>query len=534
MKANLQTKVIVLLLLFQNAFYGQTINLGTASDFVLFSSVGAVTNTGVSHLTGNVGTNSGSSTGFGNVNGVMNDSNGTSGQCATDLSFAYNQLQSAIPTFFPSSLLGNGQILPSGVYSIPSAATFSNQLILNAQGNPNAVWIFQINGAFASAANAEIVLSNGAQACNVFWKIEGLVSLASGTVMKGTVVANNAAINLNTGVSLEGRALTTTGAINVDGVLSYTPIGCGSPILTGPAAPDLNSTACYVLFSSNGAVSNAGSTTATGDIGTNVGLTTGYNALNVNGQIHPIPDTSTAQAAADLTGVYNYLNLLSHDIELLYPAQFGNNLVLTPHTYLLNAATVFVGNLYLNAQGNANAIFVIKINGALSTSTYANVILMNGTQAKNVYWKVDGAVLINDYSEIKGTIVANNGAFDLTTGVILEGRAFTTTGALSTASITATMPFGCGTFGTASFNENKVATVYPNPFASYINVTINDANELDNASIQLFDISGRIVKKVTLTDSTTTFEIDNLKAGFYFYNIVSNDIIIQTGKLISK
>jgi Ice-binding-like len=128
----------------------------------------AVTNTGISNVTGNVGTNSGSSTGFGNVNGVMNDSNGVTGQCAADLNTAYSQLQNATPTFFPSSLLGNGQILLSGVYAISEAATLNSQLILNAQGNQNAVWIFQIDGAFASAANAEVVLLNGAQACNVF------------------------------------------------------------------------------------------------------------------------------------------------------------------------------------------------------------------------------------------------------------------------------------------------------------------------------------------------------------------------------
>ena len=78
-------------------------------------------------------------------------------------------------------------------------------------------------------------------ACNVFWKVEGLVSLAAGTFMRGTIIANNAAINLSTGDTLEGRALTTNGAVSVDGVLTYTPIGCGSPVLTGPKAPALGS-----------------------------------------------------------------------------------------------------------------------------------------------------------------------------------------------------------------------------------------------------------------------------------------------------
>ncbi|MFZ4520927.1 MAG: ice-binding family protein [Bacteroidales bacterium] len=139
---------------------------------------------------------------------------------------------------------------------------------------------------------------------------------------------------------------------------------------------------------------------------------------------------------------------MPYDIELLYPAQFGHDLVLTPHTYLLNAATTFTDTLFLNAQGNATAVFVIKINGALSTNTYSKVALINGTQAKNVYWKVDGAVSINDYSLFRGTIVCNNGAILLKSGVRLEGRAFTTTGALSVSAITAIMPAGCG--GTTS------------------------------------------------------------------------------------
>jgi len=312
---------------------------------VLFSTVGAVGNTGISQITGNVGTNSGAITGFGNVNGVMNSSNGATAQCAADLLIAYNLLNSTIPNFFPAPLLGNGQILGAGVYAIAGPATLNNELILNAQNDPDAVFIFQINGAFSTAALSSVTLINGAQACNVFWKIEGLVDMASGTTMRGTIVANNGAITINADGVLEGRALSTSGAVNVSGTLAFTPIGCGSPTLLGPAAPDLVSAGCYAVFSSNGPVSNAGITYVVGDVGTNVGLTTGFNPLFVSGEVHPIPDGSTAAAAADLLNAYNYLNALPFDIELLYPAQFGNDLVLTPHTYLLNAATTFTGDL---------------------------------------------------------------------------------------------------------------------------------------------------------------------------------------------
>jgi len=204
----------------------------------------------------------------------MHDGDGVSAQCAADLLVAYNQLNSAVPNFFPSSLLGNGDTLIDGVYSISSAATLNSNLYLNGQGNANAVFIFQIQGALSTSAYSKIKLINGALACNIFWKVEGLVSMATGTNMKGTIIANNAAINMNTGDTLAGRAFTTAGAITIDGVLAHTPVGCGSALLTGPAAPNLASAECYVVFSSDGPVTNAGVTHLTGDVGTNVGLTT--------------------------------------------------------------------------------------------------------------------------------------------------------------------------------------------------------------------------------------------------------------------
>lgn len=527
----------VILLTVPTLTFAQAPSLGTAADFVLFSTNGAVSNTGISQLTGNIGTNSGSSTAFGNVNGVMHDGDGVSAQCAADLLIAYNQLNSTIPTFFPAPLLGNGKTLLAGVYSINGEASLNLDLTLDAQGNPNAVFIFQIQGAFSTNAAAEIHLINGAMACNVFWKIEGLVSMASGTKMKGTVIANNAAININTGSTLEGRALSTAGAVSVDGVLAYTPVGCGSPFLTGPKAPNLLSTECYAIFSSNGAVLNEGISHVKGDVGTNVGLATGFDSLLVTGKIHPIPDISTAECAADLLTVYNYLNKLPTDINLLYPAQFGHNLVLTPHTYLLDAATVFTDTLFLNALNNEDAVFVIKINGALSTSTYSKVLLINGAQSKNVYWKIEGAVNINNYSIFKGTLVCNNGAFAINTGVIFEGRALTTTGALTTAAISITIPTECtlSSIQTPDSESGKeIVTISPNPFSSFTTLFINDESKIDNYVLSINNVFGEEVLRNSVTEQSTTVGTSSLPSGIYFYKISANNQTIQTGKLISK
>jgi hypothetical protein len=364
--------------------------------------------------------------------------------------------------------------------------------------------------------------------------------MASGTIMMGTVIANNAAINMNTGVVLEGRALSTAGAVTVDGVLAYTPIGCGSPIPTGPAAPALATSACYALFSSDGPVTNTGLTYVTGDVGTNTGLTTGYDPLLVVGTVHPIPDISTAQCAIDLLNVYTNLNALPYDIELLYPAQFGNDLVLTPHTYLLNAATDLTGTLYLNAYDNTNAVFVIQINGALSTGAYSKVLLSNGAQAKNVYWKIEGAVTINDYSGFSGTIVCNNGAISLNTGVALDGRALTTTGILTTNAINAVatmIPSNCGTLGVPVLdvaNADEVVTIYPNPFMKSINILINDGSQINKGELKIYNVLGEEVINSTLTKQLTILETGMLSSGIYFYKVIENEKTIQSGRLISQ
>lgn len=514
--------------------HGQTApTLGTVADFVLFSTNGSVSNNGISQITGNVGTNNGSSTAFGNVNGVMHDNNIVSALCAMDLLGAYNQLDATIPTDFPAPLLGNGQILTPGVFAISGSATLDNALTLDGQNDPNALFIFQVDGAFSSGAGSQVILTNGAKACNVFWKVEGLVSLASGTTMRGTLIANNSAVIIYTGTTLEGRALSTAGAVTVDGILAYTPVGCGSPVLTGPQAPDLLSTSCYAVFSSSGAVGNNGISFITGDVGTNVGLTTGFSAINVTGMIHPIPDASTAACSADLNTVYNNLNLMPYDIELLYPADFGNNLVLTPHTYRLNGATTFTDTLFLNAMGNANAVFVIQANGSFATSTYSRVVLMNGTQASNVFWKIEGALDINGFSDAQGTFVCNNAAINIQAGTTLDGRVLTTSGAISTSAMAATIPSSCTPVSIAApaLPEPK-ATVsfFPNPWSNTLNVRIPEQHAGYGSKVLVYNAMGVEVIRLSLNEANTRLET-MLADGMYFYKYIAKNGTVLTGRL---
>jgi hypothetical protein len=515
---------------------GQAPSLGSASNYVLFTSGGAVGNTGVTRITGNIGTQVGAITSFGNIDGVVNAANAATTLCATDLATAYAQLNATPATTNHAAVFGGGETLVAGVYSVAAAGSAATTLSLDAQGNGNAVFIFKIGGAFTTGAATKVYLINGAQACNVFWKVEGAVSLGAGTIMKGTVIANGAAVSIAAGCKVEGRMFSTAGAIAIDGSVAYLPLGCGSPTLTGPAAPALGITECFALFSSIGAVTNSVVSTITGDVGTNVGLTSGFTASNVIGTIHPAPDAFTGSCATDLMLVYNSLNVLTPDIELLYPAQLGNKLVLTPHTYTLNAATMLTDTLFLNAQNNANAVFVISINGALTTSTDAKVILTNGAQAKNVFWLVKGSTSINTNSNFIGTIVCFNGNIDLSTGVDLNGRALTTSGALTTNSVTVVKPSNCNPTGINSLtaNKNAVINIYPNPFNTSVNINLNNLSPAENIKLEIYNVAGELIMSTTLTEQLSNIETADLATGFYFYKVISNHKTIQSGKLISQ
>lgn len=224
------------------ANYAQAPSLGIAGDFVLFTTTGDITNTGTSQITGNIGTNAGSIIGYTAVNGSVHNGNSVTSQASADLLNAYNQLNAVTPTAYPGSVLGNGQTFNSGVYSMAAATSLNLTLTLDGQGNSDAVFIFLTGGALTTSASAQVILINGANACNVFWKIEGAASFATGTHMIGTIIANNGAISFGDGAQIEGRALSTAGAVTTYNTTASISNSCISTIIswTGAINTDWN------------------------------------------------------------------------------------------------------------------------------------------------------------------------------------------------------------------------------------------------------------------------------------------------------
>ncbi len=205
---------VLLLLSFSN--FAQTPNLGAASTFSVFTAVGAFDNLGNTSIVGDIGTDDGAFTGFppGVVTGQIHVENATSAMAKTDVLAAYTFLDNLTCGAVLSTSLGGGQILAPNIYCLGGASTLTGTLELNGGGNQNAVFILQINGAFSTGINSQVILTNGASICNVFWQVNGMFSLGDGSVFRGTLIAEGA-ISLLEGSSVFGRALSTAGAIDL-------------------------------------------------------------------------------------------------------------------------------------------------------------------------------------------------------------------------------------------------------------------------------------------------------------------------------
>lgn len=171
---------------------------------------------------------------------------------------------------------GSGEILTPGVYTHAGAVTSNGILNLDAQGNPNAEFIFRMAGAFSMGASASIVLQNGASACNVFIIAEGAISIGAGSIIRGKLLANTGAINLGASTNLIGSLYSKTGALGIDNATLTRSTGCVTTFGT------LEN---FALYTKTGAISNSAISTVTGDIASNLGSISGFTSGMVNGTI---------------------------------------------------------------------------------------------------------------------------------------------------------------------------------------------------------------------------------------------------------
>jgi uncharacterized repeat protein (TIGR01451 family) len=218
--------------------------LGSASAFAVLGG-STVTNTGSTTIVGDVGVSPGTAiTGFppGVVSGgTINAGDATATQAQTSLATAYAGLAGeAVDTSLTGQNLG-GLTLTPGVYNFTTAAQLTGTLTLNAQGNPDAQFVIQVGTTLTTASNAAIVLSNGAQADNVYFQVGSSATLGSGTAFDGNILAHTS-VTLDSGATLlQGRALAINGAVTLDANnvsvpdadVSVTNTASAGPVLAG-------------------------------------------------------------------------------------------------------------------------------------------------------------------------------------------------------------------------------------------------------------------------------------------------------------
>jgi hypothetical protein len=188
--------------------------LGTASTYGILAGSTVTCVTGGT-INADVGVSPGSTiTGFGPcvITGSTELATAASAQAQVDLTAAYNQL-AGLPcgTVITPADLG-GRTLPPGVYCVASSLGVTGTVTL--AGPASGVWVFQIGSTLTTGTTANIALSGGALARNVWWQVGSSATLGTGTTFRGNIIALTS-ITLVDNATMLGRALARNGAVSL-------------------------------------------------------------------------------------------------------------------------------------------------------------------------------------------------------------------------------------------------------------------------------------------------------------------------------
>jgi hypothetical protein len=207
--------------------------LGTAAPFAVLAGAG-ITNTGPTTVRGDLGTYpTRTTTGDASITttGKKHGGDAVTQGAKDDLRTGYTTAAGEGP---PSPITADlaGRTLTAGVYRSDSSLGLTGALTLDAGGNPDAVFVFQAGSTLKTASASRIVLSNGAQACHVFWQVGSSATLGTGSTFRGSILALTD-ITVTTGVTVDGRVLARNGAVTLDTDTITTP----SCIASAPSGP---------------------------------------------------------------------------------------------------------------------------------------------------------------------------------------------------------------------------------------------------------------------------------------------------------
>lgn len=204
------------------------VDLGTASSYSVLAH-STVTNTNVTNLSGDLGLNPGTAvadTGSLIVGGATNIANAPALQAKNDLDAAYTEAAGRSYLSLSGVELASQTIAP-GAWESGGVLANSGNLTLDAQNDPNAVFIFKSTATLITGTGSTMTLINGADACNVFWVVPSSATLGTSSTFVGTIMAYADVAVLNS-VTVQGRAMARTGQVTLDND-TFTSIPCSTP-----------------------------------------------------------------------------------------------------------------------------------------------------------------------------------------------------------------------------------------------------------------------------------------------------------------
>ena len=293
------------------------VNLGTANSFAVLAG-STITNTGPTTINGDIGVSPGSAiTGFppGIVSGTIHATDAVALQAQTDLTIAYNDAAGREPVTVVAGDLVGLTLVP-GVYKSASSLLLTGTLTLDAQGAPNAVFIFQMGSTLTTASASNVNLINGAQACNVFWQVGSSATLGTNSNFTGDILALTS-ITANTGAKVNGRLLARNGAVTLD-TNTITIATCAVSlslikVCPTPTSPSTHFTVGDTITITLTAI-NSGSATATGV------TVVDQIYIPADVQISSLTTTPSAASISPPTGPYSNTNILITWSGLTIPA----------------------------------------------------------------------------------------------------------------------------------------------------------------------------------------------------------------------